>query len=330
MVFTVALYVRWCRHLESMPDVKPQIYADNLPEFVSRAASSGQLACCELDRRLGACPVDTSAFWTPPDCWDAEDIALEMSDTPNIWTDGGREDFPLLVVLKWLALVFMLLLLSLLLRVLFGEVTEEYGDARLERCRAFMLVPGPIQTVQRSEFWVPSLLCSPAGLVTQVLITSMLPGQLAGLVKPLPLVKDGDLVALAQYMIQARGRNTVGVTKVKGHAIDADVEQGRVRLEDWLGNAEAAAAADLGRRHQSELLMDAWRILLTVRNHWYPIILQLHRFMIAVARVAVNHDGRGSTAPDPLVWDQGGRKRNVGRISGLMLILSLYLVLLVS
>ena len=24
--------------------------------------------------------------------------------------------------------------------------------------------------------------------------------------------------------------------------------------------------------------------------------------------VTVNHDGRGGTAPDPLVWDQGGRR----------------------
>ena len=31
--------------------------------------------------------------------------------------------------------------------------------------------------------------------------------------------------------------------------------------------------------------------------------------MIAVAGVAVNHDGRGGTAPDPLVWDQGGRRK---------------------
>ena len=27
--------------------------------------------------------------------------------------------------------------------------------------------------------------------------------------------------------------------------------------------------------------------------------------MIAIARVSVNHDGKGGTAPDPLVWDQG-------------------------
>ena len=113
------------------------------------------------------------------------------------------------------------------------------------------------------------------------------------MVKPLPLVKDGDLVALAQHMIQARCRDTVRVTKVKGHATDADVEQGRMRLADQLGDAEADVPADVGRRHQSELLMDARRILLEVRNQWYTIMLQLYRFMIAVARVADNHNGKG-------------------------------------
>ena len=82
------------------------------------------------------------------------------------------------------------------------------------------------------------------------------------LIEPLPLVKDGDLIALARYMIRTRGRETVRVTKIKGHAEDVDVQQGRVRLLDQQGNAEADAAADLGRRHQSEILIDAWRRLL--------------------------------------------------------------------
>ena len=30
MFCIVALYVPWCRHLDSLPDVKPQLYADNL------------------------------------------------------------------------------------------------------------------------------------------------------------------------------------------------------------------------------------------------------------------------------------------------------------
>ena len=35
----------------------------------------------------------------------------------------------------------------------------------------------------------------------------------------------------------------------------------------------------------------------------------MHRFMVAIARVSVNHDGKGGTAPDPLVWDQGSRPK---------------------
>ena len=78
---------------------------------------------------------------------------------------------------------------------------------------------------------------------------------------------------------------------------------------DKQGNAEADVAADLGRRHQDEILIDARRKLLGARSHWYPIMVDLHRFMIAIARVSVNHDGRGGTAPDPLVWDKGSKPK---------------------
>ena len=153
------------------------------------------------------------------------------------------------------------------------------------------------------------------GLVILVLITLMLFVALVVylmlivLAQPLALVKDGDLIALVRYMVHTRGRDTVRVTKVKGHAEDIDVQQGRVRLVDKQGNAEADVAADLGRRHQDEILIDARRRLLGARSHWYPIMVDLHRFMIAIARVSVNHDGRGGTAPDPLVWDQGSKPK---------------------
>ena len=57
------------------------------------ALSFGELASFHLERCLGAYPVDFAASWTPPDYWDADDIALEMPEYPNIWTDGSREDF---------------------------------------------------------------------------------------------------------------------------------------------------------------------------------------------------------------------------------------------
>ena len=127
--------------------------------------------------------------------------------------------------------------------------------------------------------------------------------------KPLPLVKDGDLVALVQNIIRTRGRHTVRVTKVKGHAKDDDVQHGHVRLIDQKGNVEADIAADLGRRHQTEVLIDARRRLLQARSYWYPVMTDLHRFMIAIARVSVNHDGKGGTALHPLVWDQGSKPK---------------------
>ena len=93
----------------------------------------------------------------------------------------------------------------------------------------------------------------------------------------MPLVKDGDVVAIIQHIIHARGQGAVGVTEVKGHATEADVDQGLVRFEDRLGNAETDTAADLGRRHQPEAVMDARRALLNAREVWYPVIPQKHR-----------------------------------------------------
>ena len=58
------------------------------------------------------------------------------------------------------------------------------------------------------------------------------------------------------------------------------------------------------------MLIDARRRLLQACSYWYPIMLDLRMFMIAVARVTVNHDGKDGTAPDPLVWDQGGPEKS--------------------
>ena len=98
---------------------------------------------------------------------------------------------------------------------------EEYGDARVERCRAFLPVPGRMQTVQRAEFWGATVAMQaywPCHLGTDNLNVAKTLGRLLDkdcLVKPLPLVEDGDLVALVHYMIRTRGRQAVRVTKVE-------------------------------------------------------------------------------------------------------------------
>ena len=241
-----------------------------------------QLAERRLESALGAYPADLAGCWVPPDFWDEEDIALEMVDHPNIWTDGSRVDYPT-------------------------------GGFEVAGSGVFFRAPEAVQSVQRAEFWGAILALQayyPCHLGIDNLNVARIIGRLldrGSLATPLPWVPDGDLVAIVQHMLIARGPGTVRVTKVEGHATEFDVEQGRVRAEDRFGNHEVDAAADLGRRSQSQ------RDLFTARDLWYPIVGQLHRFMVAIPRVSVNHDVRGGTAPDSLVWDRGGvkKRRNI-------------------
>ena len=114
------------------------------------------------------------------------------------------------------------------------------------------------------------------------------------------------MLAAIRSMLCLRGFDTVKVSKVKGHATRAMVDSGDVRLDDLVGNNGADAAVDLGRLRQQDEVITARRDLLRVRPFWYPIIFDLHKFMVAVSRIEVNHEGFGGTAPDAMVWDKGG------------------------
>ena len=125
---------------------------------------------------------------------------------------------------------------------------------------------------------------------------------------PFELVKGGDLRLLIERMLHLRALDTARITKVKGHADDGMVLDGRVREVDRLGNDAADEAADFGRRRVSHLVIDARRNLSGVCGRWYPV-LDLHRFFIAISRAVVNHDGRNGTAPDPRVWSAGAHSK---------------------
>ena len=136
---------------------------------------------------------------------------------------------------------------------------------------------------------------------------------------PFELVKDGDLLLLICRMLRPRGLDTVRVTKVAGHADEGMVLNGRVREVDRFGNNAADEAADFGRRRVGNAVIDARRNLSGVCGRWYPDILDLRRFFIAIACVVVNHDGLGGTALDPLVWSAGAlpkRRRLVHAVRG--------------
>ena len=98
--------------------------------------------------------------------------------------------------------------------------------------------------------------------------------------EPLPLVKDGDLIAILQHM--------------------------KVRLEGKLGNAEADTAAALGGRHQSEAVLDAGRLHLMLGSSGIPLCFNCIGSWLQSPGLRLIMTVEGS-APDPTVWDRGSR-----------------------
>ena len=186
------------------------------------ATSFGDSASFHLERCLGAYPVDFAGSWTPPEYWDAADVALEMPEHPNVWTDGSREDFSFIGGFEVAGAGVYLPASELAFEGLIWRTAEECGDARLKRCRAFLPVPGVVQTVQRAELWgaiVAMQAYWPYHFGIDNLNVAKSIGRLLDrdcLVKPLPLIKDGDLIALARFMIRTRGRETVRSLRLKG------------------------------------------------------------------------------------------------------------------
>ena len=112
-------------------------------------------------------------------------------------------------------------------------------------------------------------------------------------------------------MVLFQSASSVRVSKVKGHATEAMVAEGKVRKEDKDGNDAADIAADFSRLRQPAAGIDARRNLLKSKKEWYPRILSLHRFLIATARESLNHSDGGGSAIDPLCWDHGSKVRRV-------------------
>ena len=193
-----------------------------------------------------------------------------------------------------------------------GHIDRVRLEGHVHSCRGFCSVPGPLQYVQRAEMWgvISALQSSSAVLTTwgSFVMFGRLLGGCPGST-PFELVNDGDLLLLIDRILHLRGRDTVRISMVKGHADEGMVLDGRVREVDRLGNDAADEAADFGRGKVGNAVIDARRNLSGVCGRWYPVILDLHRFFIAISRAVVNHDGREGTAPDPLVWSPGARPK---------------------
>ena len=121
---------------------------------------------------------------------------------------------------------------------------------------------------------------------------------------PFELVKDGDLLLLIGRMLRLRGVDTYRITKVKGHADEGMVHDGRVREVDRLGNDAADEAADFGRRRVGNAVIDARRNLSGVCGRWYPVFLTFIGFsLLFLEQWSIMMIGM--VAPDPKVWSAG-------------------------
>ena len=59
-------------------------------------------------------------------------------------------------------------------------------------------------------------------------------------------IRDGALWELFEQIVKQRGPKSVRIAKVKGHATQEMVDEGKVRAEDKEGNDKADEAADMG------------------------------------------------------------------------------------
>ena len=164
------------------------------------------------------------------------------------------------------------------------------GEFGVERCVLFDSVRGPLQSVQRAELWgvILALQCSSAVHlgVDNLNVVRHVSRILEGPRRPFELTFDGDLLTIIDRMVHQREVRSVKIYKVKGHAGDDLVAGGRVRVEDRIGNDLADRAADFGRRRVSDLVIDVRRRFLSACSSWYPVVFDLHRFFIAIARAA--------------------------------------------
>ena len=265
-----------------------------------------------LESALGSYSSVSLFHWHLPVGFDAGTAALQVAQEPDVWTDGSRIEDRLSTVSSSGAGFSTGLSSRFWAGCTWGHVDGDVqGDLAVSSCRGYCSVPGPLQTVQRAELsGVILALQASCGAHLGVdnlnvvrHVGRLLDGGPSG--RPFEIVKDGDLLCLIDRMLMLRGLDTVKVTKVKGHANDGMVLDGRVRDLDRLGNNAADEAADFGRRRVLVHVTDARRNFVGVCSRWYLVVRHLHRFFVAVARAVVKHDGGSGTAPDPLVWSAG-------------------------
>ena len=244
-----------------------------------------------------------SVLWQLAVGFDALASARRVVAEPDVWTDGSLVEDKVSGASSAGAGCFTYRCSRLWANWRWGHLDEDIGENAA--------VPGPLQSVQRAEFWGVILALQAIdgvhlgvdnlGVVRHV--GRLLDGK--GTSRPAELVKAWDLILLIERMLCLRGLDTVRISEVRGHADENLVRAGGARDLDRLGKNGADEAADFGRRRARWWIIDARRNYSGVCARWRPVVLGLHRFFIAIARTVINHDGEAGTSMHPVVWSVG-------------------------
>ena len=221
----------------------------------------------------------TSAFllhWHLPDGFDAGSAAQGVAREPDVWTDGSMVEDKVSGASSAGAGFSTGRVDRFWAERSWGHIDDGLHENRtVSSCRGYCSVLCPLQSVQRAELW---------GVILALQASC---GAHLG-VDNLNVVRHvGRLLFLIDRMLQLRGLGTVRISKVKGHADEGMVVDGRVRDLDLLGNNAADEAADFGRRRVLVHVIDARRNLVGICNRWYPVVRHLHRFFFAIAGLLI-------------------------------------------
>ena len=160
-----------------------------------------------LECALGSFSSGLLAEWQLPDMFGAEGAAERVAAEPDVWTDGSLVEDKVSGASSSGSGFFTGRTCHLWADRRWGHLDD---DVATGSCRGYCSVPGPLQTVQRAEFWEVILALQAAdGIhfgVDDVSVVRHVGRLLDGNVgfRPAGRVKDGDLILLISRVLRLR------------------------------------------------------------------------------------------------------------------------------
>ena len=244
----------------------------------------------------------------PPDGFDADEVAARMPDAPEVWSDGSLVLDSVTGVSAAGAGLFAHQSDNCWSSRLWGHVDRVQLDRVPHSCSGLVSVRGPLQTVQRAELWVVILALQSSDAIHGMLgacrmVAIVLPLLNLLMVTFLCLFVGCLIFVVVVWSVLLRLK--VMLMRVWCWMVGFVILTGLVTMRlmrklTLVGGGSGPA------------VIDARRNLSGVCGRWYPVILDLHRFIVAISRAVVNHDSNDGTAPDPMVLSAGALPKRKG------------------